>query len=111
MAVPAIWEGRPADRGGGPGRHGGDAAEPCPAGADGFRDPFQGAAVIARRSALVGQAHPTVSFYPPTGMARLPGMQISTGIPLVHIDGPSRAPPYRLGCVIGGFHRRTTLAS
>jgi long-chain fatty acid transport protein len=60
---------------------------PRPTAADGFRNPFQGAAAIAQGNAFAAQADdPTAIFYNPAGMAWLPGIQISSGIQLVDID-------------------------
>jgi long-chain fatty acid transport protein len=43
-------------------------AVPCPAAADGFRNPFQGAAAIAQGNAFTAQADdPTAIFYNPAG--------------------------------------------
>ena len=62
-------------------------AAPGPAAADGFRNPFQGAAAIAQGNAFAAQADdPTAIFYNPAGLAWLPGVQVSAGLQLVNVD-------------------------
>jgi long-chain fatty acid transport protein len=60
---------------------------PSPAYADGFRNPFQGAAAIAQGNAFAAQADdPTAIFYNPAGMTQLPGVQNSVGVQFVSVN-------------------------
>ena len=53
--------------------------------ADGFRNPFQGAAANAQGAAFTAQADdPSAIHYNPAGMSQLPGIQLSVGTILVN---------------------------
>jgi long-chain fatty acid transport protein len=68
-------------------------AVPWPANADGFRNPFQGAAAIAQGNAFAAQADdPTAIFYNPAGLAWLPGIHVSVGLQLVNVDTEFTSP-------------------
>ena len=55
--------------------------------ADGFRNPFQGAAAIAQGNAFAAQADdPTAIFYNPAGMTQLHGVQNSVGVQFVNVN-------------------------
>ncbi len=55
--------------------------------ADGFRNPFHGAAAIAQGNAFAAQADdPTTIFYNPAGMTQLHGVQNSVGVQFVSVN-------------------------
>lgn len=55
--------------------------------ADGFRNPFQGAAANAQGNAFAAQADdPTAIYYNPAGMTQLHGVQNSVGIQFVSVN-------------------------
>ena len=63
------------------------ASIPVNALADGFRNPFQGAAASAQGNAFAAQADdPTAIFYNPAGMTQLHGVQNSVGIQFVSVN-------------------------
>lgn len=63
------------------------AAPITPARADGYRNPFQGAAAIAQGNAFAAQADdPTAIFYNPAGMTQLQGVQNSVGLQFVSVN-------------------------
>ncbi len=61
-------------------------AVPHPAGADGIRNPFQGAAAMGQGNAFAAQADdPTAVFYNPAGMTQLSGIQHTVGVQFVNV--------------------------
>ncbi|MDF0675560.1 MAG: hypothetical protein P0120_14655 [Nitrospira sp.] len=55
--------------------------------ADGIRNPFQGAAVIAQGNTFSAQADdPTAVFYNPAGMTQLHGVQHTAGVQFVSVN-------------------------
>jgi long-chain fatty acid transport protein len=63
------------------------AAPASVAHADGFRNPFQGAAAIAQGNAFAAQADdPTAVFYNPSGMTQLSGIQNAVGIQFISVN-------------------------
>ncbi len=55
--------------------------------ADGFRNPFQGAAASAQGNAFAAQADdPTAIFYNPAGMTQLHGLQNAVGVQFVSVN-------------------------
>jgi long-chain fatty acid transport protein len=63
------------------------AAPTAVAYADGFRNPFQGAAAIAQGNAFAAQADdPTAIYYNPAGMTQLHGIQNSVGVQFVSVN-------------------------
>ncbi len=55
--------------------------------ADGFRNPFQDSAAIAKGNAFTAQAdNPSAIHYNPAGMTQLDGIQHSFGVQLINVD-------------------------